>query len=63
MAVLDSMWIPDFLLVELRFLTEFVSGTPDSLSCIADSKAEESGFHKQTFLRFQIPPNLQATKT
>ena len=30
-------------------------GIPDSLSCIPDSKAQESGFHKQNFPWFQNP--------
>ena len=38
----------------------FVSGTRilDSLSCIPDSKAQDSEFHKQNFLglRFKIAP-------
>ena len=28
-----------------------VSGIPNSLSCIPDSKAQDSGFHKQKFSR------------
>ena len=32
-----------------------VSGIPDSLSCIPDSKAQDSGLHKQNFLGFRIP--------
>ena len=32
-----------------------VSGIPDSLGCIPDSKAQDSGFHRQTFPRFRIP--------
>ena len=45
-----TLWVPDsrygfqFLSVELGFLI------PDSMSCILDSKAQESGFHKQDFL-------------
>ena len=32
-----------------------VSGIPYSLSCIPDSKAQDSGLHKQNFLGFRIP--------
>ena len=32
-----------------------VSGIPNSLSCIPDSKVQDSGFHKQIFLGFRIP--------
>ena len=41
----DSLgfWIPLFI------------GIRDSLSCIADSKAQDSGFHEQNFFRFRIP--------
>ena len=35
------------LSVELGFWTAILRGFPDSLSCIADSKAQDSGFHKQ----------------
>ena len=30
-----------------------VSGIPDSLSCISDSKAQDSRFHKQNFPEFR----------
>ena len=43
------------LSVELRFWIPIVSGIPDSLSCIPDSKAQDSGFHKQKFLEFRNP--------
>ena len=32
-----------------------VRGIPDSLSYIRDSKAKDSGFHKQNFPGFRIP--------
>ena len=45
--------IPDtgfqYLSVELGFRIPFVSGIPDSFSCIPDSKTQDSGFHKQNF--------------
>ena len=58
----DSLgfWIPrcefripgtgfQFLSVELEFWIPIVSGIPDSLSCIPDSKAQDSGFHQKKF--------------
>ena len=64
-TVLDSgfhvvlAWIPVFA-VELEFSILIVSysSTPDSLSCITDSKAQDSGFHNEKFLRFQNPFSL-----
>ena len=57
---LDSrgFWIPrcgfritgtgfQFLSVELEFWVPIVSGIPDSLSCIPDSKVQDSRFHQQ----------------
>ena len=41
--------IPDSLSVVLEFRIPIVSRIPDSLSCILDSKAQDSGFHKQNF--------------
>ena len=41
--------------VELGFRIRIVSGIPDSYTCIPDSKAQDSGFHKQKFARFRIP--------
>ena len=35
--------------MELGFRIPIVSGIPDSLSCIPDSKAQDSGFHKPRF--------------
>ena len=37
------------LQVKLGFWIPIVSRIPDSLSCFADSKTRDSGFHKQTF--------------
>ena len=52
-------WIPVFA-VELEFSILIVSysSTPDSLSCITDSKAQDSGFHNEKSLRFQNPFSL-----
>ena len=44
--------------VELGFRIPIVGGIPDSYSCIPDSKAQDSGFHKQTFPRFRNPDSL-----
>ena len=41
--------------VELGFRIRIVSGIPDSYTCIPNSKAQDSGFHKQKFPRFRIP--------
>ena len=41
--------------MELGFRIRIVSGIPDSYICIPDSKAQDSGFHKQKFPRFRIP--------
>ena len=53
-TVLDSLgfWIPPGA---HGLLIPLVIGIPDSLSCIADSKAQDSGFHKQNFPGFRIP--------
>ena len=66
----DSLgfWIPhcgfripgtgfQYLSVELGFWIAMISGIPDSLSCIPDSKTQDSGFHKQNYIqdsRFRI---------
>ena len=61
--ILDStLWIPDSnYWIRILFqwnldsgfqLLVLVSGIPDSYSCIPVSKAQDSRFHKQTFLRF-----------
>ena len=41
--------------VELGFWIPVVSGILDSLSCIPDSKAQDSGFHIPKFPEFWIP--------
>ena len=41
--------------VELGFRIGIVSGIPDFYTCIPDSKAHDSGFHKQKLPRFRIP--------
>ena len=41
--------------VELEFWILILRRILDSLSCIPDSKAQDSGFHKQKFLGFQNP--------
>ena len=43
------------LSVELGFRIPIVSVIADSLSCIPDSKAHGSGFHKKNFPGFRIP--------
>ena len=43
------------LSVELGFWIPIVSGIPDSVSCIPDSKTRDSGFHKQNFPGFRVP--------
>ena len=60
----DSLgfWIPDtgfqYLSVELGFWIPIVSGIPETLSCIPDSKTQDSGFHKQKFPGFRNPESL-----
>ena len=44
--------------MELGFWIPNVGGIPDSLSCIPDCKAQDSGFHKQKFPGFQNPDSL-----
>ena len=56
-------WIPDSLMVEKGFRILFIIEIPDSLSCIPESKAQDSGFHKPKFAPFQNPNYLTlATK-
>ena len=52
--VLDS----DPLALELGYRIPIVSGIPDSLSCIPDSKTQDSTFHKQKFLGFRNPDSF-----
>ena len=40
--------------MELGFRIPILSGIPDSLSCIPDSKVQDSRFHKQSFPGFRI---------
>ena len=40
--------------VELGFWIPIASGVADSLSCIPDAKARDSGFHMQIFSGFRI---------
>ena len=37
------------MLVELEFWIPIVIAIPDSLGCMPDSKAQDSGFHQQKF--------------
>ena len=46
------------LSVELGFLVPILTGIPDSLNCIADSKAQNSGFLKHNFHGFRNPYSL-----
>ena len=51
-------WILDSLSVKFGFRIPIVSEIPDSLSCLPDSKAQDSGYHKQKFpavSRIRIP--------
>ena len=52
--IMDSVpWIPDSKYWILVFISGTnISGIPDSLSFILDSKAQESGFHKHKFHGF-----------
>ena len=50
-----------YLSVELGFRIPIVSGIPDSLSCIPDSKAQDFWFHKQNFPGFRNPINGSET--
>ena len=56
-------WIPctgfsGSLLAELGFYNPIVSGIPGSLSCIPDSKAHNSKFHRQKFPGCRNPDSL-----
>ena len=60
-GIQDSLgfWIPDSLSKELGFRIPMVSAIPVSLSCIMDSKIQDSTFHRIKFRKFQIPePNI-----
>ena len=56
-----GFWIPDtgfqYSSVVLGFWIPIFSGIPDSLRRIADSKTQDSGFHKLKFPRFQNGAN------
>ena len=69
-GIQDSLgfWIPrrgfrisgigsHYFSVQFGFWIPIVSGIPDSLSCIPDSKAQDSEFHKQKNVR--IPESLK----
>ena len=47
-----------YLSVHLWFWIATFIGIPDSLSCIMDSKAQDSGLYKQKFLGFRNPDSL-----
>ena len=44
--------------VEPGFWIPIVSEILNSLNCVPDSKAQDSGFHKQKFLGFRNPDSL-----
>ena len=46
------------LSVDYGFWIPILSGIPDSFSCILDSKAQDSRFHKHKFHRFRNPDFL-----
>ena len=43
------------LIVKFGFWIPIFSRVPDSLSCIPDSKSQDSGFHKKKLLGFRNP--------
>ena len=49
--------------MKLGFWISILSRIPDSWSCIPDSKAQDSGLHKQNFLRFLNPDKDICTAT
>ena len=64
-----GFWIPcrgfripgtgiQFLIVELGFWIPVVSVIPESMSCIPDSKAQDSGSRKQKILGFRNPDSV-----
>ena len=53
----------DLFLVELGFWIPILSRIPDSLSCIPESKVQDSGFHKQNFPGFWIPKESYYSQT
>ena len=50
--IIQSRNAVDSLSMELGFWIPIISGIPDSLSCIPDSKAHDSGFHKLNLSTF-----------
>ena len=57
-----GFWIPGTVFQNLSlkfgFWISIVRGIPDSLSCIPDSKAQDSRFHDPNFLGFWNPDSL-----
>ena len=47
-----------YLSAELGFWIPIVSGIPDSLSCIPESKTQDCGFHSENFPGFRNPDSL-----
>ena len=57
-------WILVFVSGTYRFLISIVSGiSPEFLSCIPDSKAQESWFPQQIFLGFQNPDSVTCNRS
>ena len=55
----SGYWNPDSLPVGLGFWIPIVSGIPDSLCCIPDSKTQDFRCHKQNSLKIRIPHYLK----
>ena len=51
---------PGFRIPSTGLRTPIVSGIPDSMSCITNSKTQASGFHKQKFLLLTRCPKQKA---
>ena len=58
-----NYWIAHLFSVKLWFCIPIVSGTPDFYSCISDSKAQDSRYHKQKFPRFRNSDSLTWRET
>ena len=58
-----NYWIAHLFSVKLWFCIPIVSGTPDFYSCISDSKAQDSRYHKHKFPRFQNSDSLTWRET
>ena len=55
--ILDSKyWIQDSLSLEPWILDSCLSVIPDSLRCILDSKAQDSGFHSKAKFSWNSDP-------